>query len=62
MHSKTATTLIVDNTLFPPSIRQMLAEGGSAIDALIAMSLCLGVYRTTSSGIGGGGFMTIYIK
>ena len=40
--------------------RQMLAEGGSAVDAAIAISLCLGVTRPTSSGIGGGGFMNYY--
>ncbi|XP_067942701.1 scoloptoxin SSD14-like isoform X2 [Watersipora subatra] len=39
---------------------QMLAEGGSAVDAMIATSLCLGVTRTTSSGVGGGGFMNFY--
>ena len=38
----------------------MLAEGGSAVDAMIAVSLCLGVTRMTSSGIGGGGFMNYY--
>ena len=38
----------------------MLAEGGSAVDAAIAMSLCLGVTRHSASGIGGGGFMNYY--
>jgi len=38
----------------------MLAEGGSGIDAMIAVSLCLGVTRTLSSGVGGGGFTTYY--
>lgn len=40
--------------------REMLAEGGSAIDAMIATSLCLGVLRSASSGIGGGGLLTFY--
>ncbi|KAF6021148.1 GGT1 [Bugula neritina] len=39
---------------------QMLAEGGSGIDAMIAVSLCLGVARSLSSGVGGGGFTTYY--
>ena len=40
--------------------RQILAEGGSAIDAMIAMSLSLGVTRIVSSGIGGGGLLNYY--
>lgn len=40
----------------------MLAEGGSAVDAAIAVSLAIGVERSLSSGIGGGGFMTYYSR
>ncbi|KAJ3116848.1 hypothetical protein HDU96_008629 [Phlyctochytrium bullatum] len=37
----------------------ILKQGGSAVDAGIASSLCIGVTNSYSSGIGGGGFMLI---
>ncbi|MBW0484773.1 hypothetical protein O181_024488 [Austropuccinia psidii MF-1] len=39
--------------------RIVLKENGTATDAAIATSLCLGVLNSFSSGIGGGGFMVI---
>ncbi|KAF8993673.1 gamma-glutamyltranspeptidase [Cyathus striatus] len=39
----------------------VLKEGGNAIDAAIAATFCIGVVNMFSSGIGGGGFMTIRI-
>ena len=38
----------------------MLREGGSAIDAVIATTLCIGVTNPQSSGIGGGGFLVYH--
>lgn len=39
--------------------RNILKEGGNAIDASVAAALCLGVVSPASSGIGGGAFMLV---
>lgn len=39
--------------------RNVLREGGHAIDATVAAALCLGVVSPASSGIGGGAFMLV---
>ncbi|XP_045536407.1 glutathione hydrolase 1 proenzyme isoform X2 [Papilio machaon] len=42
--------------------RQILVSNGSAVDAAIAAMFCNGLYNQQSMGLGGGFFMTVYIK
>ena len=40
----------------------ILRRKGTAVDAAIAVSFCIGVINMHSAGIGGGGFMLVYKK
>ncbi|CAJ0577048.1 unnamed protein product, partial [Mesorhabditis spiculigera] len=42
--------------------RDVLIEGGNAVDSMIATLLCVGVVNPQSSGLGGGFLMTLYNK
>ena len=46
--------------LEPIYFRDVLVEGGSAVDAAIATLFCNGVYNSQSMGLGGGFLMTIF--
>ena len=39
-----------------------MALGGSVVDAMVSTAVCIGVIRSSSSGIGGGGFMIYHEK
>lgn len=40
--------------------KDILQQGGSAVDAAIAVLFCIGTVQFYFSGVGGGGFMLIY--
>ena len=42
--------------------RDILKRNGTVVDSAVATLFCIGVYNMHSAGIGGGGFMVVYIR
>lgn len=41
---------------------QILKDGGNAVDSAVATAICIGTLNSFSSGIGGGGFLTVRLN
>ncbi|CAK5059699.1 unnamed protein product [Meloidogyne enterolobii] len=55
-----SASVAADNELCSTIGRDILLQGGNAVDAAISVVICLGVLNAQSSGLGGGHFMTVF--
>lgn len=60
LHRYKSAAVATDSTECSTLGKDVLQDGGNAVDAAIASLVCLGLTDPQSSGIGGGFFMTIY--
>ncbi|XP_041979054.1 glutathione hydrolase 1 proenzyme-like isoform X2 [Aricia agestis] len=62
LHTFKKAAVCTDNPACSEIGRNILQQNGSAVDATIAAMFCNGLLNQQSMGIGGGFFMTVYIR